>query len=104
MEQRVVDQQIQNIKLIQFNYLINKDQDAIFFEEIFCNQEATKHIQPITEVKSTVEDIHLFNSTVISENKKGVNSSTYKEISLTPEELAEFKNFDKTLEEERTQK
>jgi hypothetical protein len=93
---------IQKIKLIQFNYLNHKDQDAIFFEEVFCTQEYGEKIRPTSDVKSEDEELLTFESTVISENKKDVLSPGGEEITLTPEEIAEFKDFDKTKEKEKT--
>ena len=95
---------IRNIKLIQYKYLINNGQDAIFFEEIFCNHVYGEYIRPTNKEESKVEDFHTFKSAIIAEEKKHVNSCGNEEISLTPEEIAEFMDFDTILEKEKISK
>ena len=93
---------MQDIKLIQFKYLINKTQEAIYFEEIFYNQVDSKHISPISREKAKVKDSTTFKSSIDQKEKKTAITPESEGIPLSPEEIAEFMNFDKTLEKEKT--
>jgi hypothetical protein len=86
---------IENLKLIQFTYLINENQNGIFFEDIFSTQENVEQPHLDREGISPVE------VPIIEENRKGSHTPKSEEIALTPEEIAEFKDFNKTLKKEK---
>ncbi len=95
---------MENIKLIRFKYLSNKDQKAIFFEEIFCNLVTGEPGRPVKEEKSKAADFLTFNPTNVAEGELNVDSSQAGQGKITPEEIAEFMDFDKTLLKERSSK
>ncbi len=95
---------MENIKLIRFKYLSNKDQKAIFFEEIFCNLVTEKPSRPMKKAKSGTEEFGTFNPIEASEDELNVNSLETRQDKITPEEIAEFMDFDRTLLKERSSK
>lgn len=95
---------MEDIKLIRFKYLSNKDQKAIFFEEIFCNLVSAEHSHPIKKEESKAEELGTFKPARVVEDELNVNSSEIRQDKITPEEVAEFMDFDRTSLKERSSK
>ncbi|MFH2138281.1 MAG: hypothetical protein ABII88_07185 [Candidatus Omnitrophota bacterium] len=99
------------IKFIQFQYVISQDQDAIFFEEVFCNK---KNLQQ--EIAVEVKEKESITQTTVSLKSSVIRKETLpvpevsaeaphpriEEILLSPEEIAEFMDFDRVLEREKS--
>ncbi len=92
-----------DVKFIQFKYIVAEGQDAIVFEEVFCNKKHDRYLRPVRSKEADIEKILTFKPPLVSpESLPRVEPSVDEGISLTPEEIAEFMDFDKALLEEKT--
>jgi hypothetical protein len=98
-------QQFQNIEIqyIEFTYLQNKTHDAIIFETIFQNKDQSiqMNIKGDESTREHISSQKLVSSVQKSQTIKSNNSRQSDIISLTPEEIAEFDNFDEELKKSR---
>jgi len=104
-----------DIKLIGYKYVVQDTKDAIFFEDLFTNKASSKTITgsdsaPVKtqdslnlKAKSTLEIPQRIESPKEKENP-AFEGLSLDEIALTPEEIAEFMNFENSLEEKATEK
>ncbi len=85
------------LHLVEFKYLVDAQEEAMIFDEVFCNNnsyarldldEADEQLAPeeakVTLKESAPEKLNM---------KEPI--SLFEEITLTPEEITEFINFDK---------
>lgn len=85
------------IKLVEFKYIVADGKDAIIFEEIFSNQESSSRFDSdLLQKKAGIKE---FISSGFSLDSEEIEKPLpeLEEISLTPEEKAEFMDFDKEL-------
>ena len=97
--------QFQDIKLLEFKYIVAKGNDAIIFEEVF----ADKNVPPIKPLDADEEKIKLKKEDAvekkvpkrecvqIKEFKIKTPDSILENVQLSKEEIAEFMEFEKPL-------
>ncbi|MBU1043343.1 MAG: hypothetical protein KJ915_02965 [Candidatus Omnitrophica bacterium] len=106
-----------DIKLFNFKYIVSKSDDAIIFDEIFSqnkiadaqslrNKILTEQPKEVVESPVFSQKEPLIEKPALglknSENIKKEKSPLYDVITLTPEEIAEFMDFDVALEQNQT--
>ena len=91
----------QEITLLKYQYIIAGTEDAIFFEAILNirQSESIKDIQVQENVIAGAEEEPIKSALP---KKETVVSQKKNKIELTPEEIAEFKDFDRVLEIEKS--
>ena len=109
LKSAVKQTKLQDIKLVEFKYIITQGKDAIIFEEVFTSKKvSTAEISFVQEKKGFVEEKNiseyeeLQNNFAQPDNKQvNVPRLILRDVSLCPEEIAEFMEFEKTLEEKK---
>ncbi len=104
-----------DIKLLNYKYIVSKSDDAIMFDEVFSNlkSNAIQTSKPEIDGKQSdkIEYAVLNKKEVIVEKSDSISkietieeeqSPLYDVITLTPEEIAEFMDFDIVLEQNQT--
>jgi hypothetical protein len=104
-----------DIKLLNFKYIVSDNDDAIIFDEIFSNVnsnsallaklKAAKAPEPAAiERPAFTKPAQSMGITVpeLNENTASEQAPLYDVITLTPEEIAEFIDFDVALEQNQT--
>jgi len=89
-----------NIKLMQYKYMVGKTEDALFFEEIYFNETSQQSLPKSTYVEPKTELSFEYKPTLPKSipPKIAINTPKSEQVSLTDEEIAEFMDFDKALE------
>ncbi|MCG2712198.1 MAG: hypothetical protein L6416_07755 [Candidatus Omnitrophica bacterium] len=84
----------QDIKLVEFKYITAQGKDAIIFEEIFDSKNALPaEKSPAVEEKVSVQEKNML--------KEEMPQEILRDVSLSEEEIAEFMEFEKTIEEKK---
>lgn len=99
----------QNIKLVEFKYIIAQDSDAIMFEEIFTSKSSFVPMSsPAVQEKLVVPQESTVKRKMLEESSFPQQEQPVKtprlileDVSLSQEEIAEFMEFEKTLEEKK---
>lgn len=90
-----------DLKFIKYQYMITKGEEAILFEDVFDNRYGQGISQPRVPQTKAKEFLN-FPSPVVPQAVAATVVPEPEEISLTPEEIAEFMDFDMFLKKEKT--
>lgn len=103
-----------DIKLFKFKYLVSGSDDAIIFDEVFSNT-AFPAPELKTQLSNNQESVIIDRAALnkqtsimekmvleVKDEKKTEQLPLYDVITLTPEEIAEFMDFDISLEQNQT--
>ncbi|MCP4649309.1 MAG: hypothetical protein GY853_04390 [PVC group bacterium] len=98
-----------DLRFVQFQYVISDAQDAILFEDIFSQQKPEIEDLPMQNIESLkpptiLEEVKVTDNSIVDTTVELTEISPEQEeiISLTQQEIAEFMDFDKILEEKQT--
>ncbi len=100
---------LQNIKLVEFKYITAQGKDAIIFEEVFAGKNAlSAETLPAEEEKILVQEKNIPEEEMPQESparpdeeQARIPRLILEDVSLCPEEIAEFMEFEKATEEKK---
>ncbi|MCK4993645.1 MAG: hypothetical protein KAS13_01190 [Candidatus Omnitrophica bacterium] len=98
-----------DIKLVEFKYITAQEKEAIVFEEVFTSKNLSTVISSslaqekisLQEENILQEEIPLETSFKDAQVSVTIPKLIFEDVSLSQEEIAEFMEFDKTLEENK---
>ncbi|MBU4305411.1 MAG: hypothetical protein KJ893_07325 [Candidatus Omnitrophica bacterium] len=91
-----------DIRLIEYRYTVAADKDAIIFEEVFYNKRAAGVRVNAASPKPELKEVLAPEPGASFSPVQADTASEAEEITLTPEEMAEFLDFDRALDKEKT--
>ncbi len=109
LKSAVKQTKLQDIKLVEFKYITAQAEDAIIFEEVFTSKNGSSaETLPVEEEKISVQEENIPDDEMSQENPAHPDKDPVQiprlileDVSLSQEEIAEFMEFEKTLEEKK---
>ncbi len=100
---------LQDIKLVEFKYITAQGKDAIIFEEVFAGRNdllaetspAEEEKMPLRQENSPEEEMSQESLAQPDEGQVLKTRTILEEVPLSQEEIAEFLDFEKTLQEKK---